>query len=85
MLGEGEAGALQPLRHVLGGDAEAAVGVVGAEFVQVMRREIDDEQAAAGLEDAGGFGQRRGPGPRGSAAPGGWSRNRPKPSGKGRA
>ena len=42
---------------MLGGNAEAAVGMRAAQVVEIMRREVDDEQAAAGLEDAGGLGE----------------------------
>lgn len=52
-----QSGAGEPRRHLFGGNAEAAVGMVFAQFVKIMRREIDDEQLAVGLEDAACFQQ----------------------------
>ena len=60
MLDEPEAGPLQPGRHVLGGDAEAAMGVALTQVLEIMGSEVDDQHAAPRPEDAGGFGERPG-------------------------
>ena len=51
---------LEPCRHVIGSYPEPAVGVVLAEKIKIVRREIDDQQSAALPEDAGTFQERLG-------------------------
>ena len=58
MLGQRQAGAGQPLRHLLGGNTEAAVGMFGAQLVKLMGREVDDQQASARFQNARRLGQR---------------------------
>ncbi len=66
-----EAGGFQPLRHRLGGEAEPAMGVLLAQEFEIVRREVDDQQAgrpaAARAPPRGWRARRR----RGSAAPDG--------------
>ena len=47
-----EAGGLHPLRHGLGRKAEPAMGVLLAQEFQIVRREIDHQQPAAGPQHA---------------------------------
>ena len=66
-----EAGGFEPLRHRLGGKAEPAMRVLVAQEFEVVRREIDDQQPAAGPQHARRLADARGRCRRGSAAPGG--------------
>ena len=50
-----EAGGFQPLRHGLGGETEPAMGVLLAQKFEIVRREIDDQQPAAGPQHAHRF------------------------------
>src|SRR5918994_4205114 len=45
-----ETGALQPAGHVIGRDAEPAMGMLLAQEFQIMRRKVDDEQPPAGVQ-----------------------------------
>ena len=60
MLAKREPGALQPVGHVFGGNAQPAVGVLLAQLLHVMGGEVGDQHAPAGLENAGGFRQHAG-------------------------
>ena len=66
-----EAGGFEPLRHRLGGKAEPAMGVLVAQEFEIVRREIDDQQAAAGPQHARRLADRARRCRRGSAAPDG--------------
>ncbi len=50
----------KPCRHVIGSYPEPAVGMVLAEKIKIVWREIDDQQSAALPEDAGAFQERLG-------------------------
>ena len=50
--------ALEPARDGAIGEAEPRMGVALAQFLALMRREIDDQQASSGAEQARGFANR---------------------------
>ena len=56
-----EVGLLHPLRHGLGPEAEAQMGVLLAQEFQIVRREIDHQQPPLRAQRARGFGDRTRP------------------------
>ena len=50
-----ETGRLHPFAHRLLGEAKPAVGVLIAQELELVRREVHDQQAARGAEHAGSF------------------------------
>ena len=52
-----ESGAAQPADHLFAGNAETSMRLFLAKLFKLVRREIDDQQAATGFENAGGLGE----------------------------
>ena len=53
-----ETGGFEPLRHGFGGKAETAMGMLLAQEFEIVRREIDDQEPAAGPQHARRLGNR---------------------------
>ena len=71
LQGDVETRGLHPLRHRLGREAEAAMGMLVAQEFEIVRREVDHQQPPAGPQHACRLMDRPGRRRRGSAAPGG--------------
>ena len=49
-IGDAEVGRARPAGHLRFGEAEPAMGVVGAQELEPVRREVDDQHLAARLQ-----------------------------------